>query len=116
MQSDVAFLADDAQEGRSPGSAGIERSAQYIARVFKEAGLAPAPGLDDYYQPFTITGSARLGGSQSLAAAVDGGESIEGRLRRDFMPLSIGGGGSFESLPIAFVGYGITTPDDAEFA
>ncbi|WP_235963178.1 M20/M25/M40 family metallo-hydrolase [Tautonia rosea] len=116
IKADVAFLADDAQEGRSPGSAGIERSAQYIAQVFKEVGLTPAPGLDDYYQPFTITGSARLGRSQSLAATVDEGETIDGRLRRDFMPLSIGGAGAFESLPIAFVGYGITTPDGAEFS
>lgn len=115
LQTDVSFLADDAQEGRDPGSAGIERAAQYIAKVFKEAGLSPAPGLDDYYQPFTITGSARLGRSQNLAATGDDGETIEGRLRRDFMPLSIGGAGTFESLPIAFVGYGITTPDDAEF-
>ena len=42
-------------EGRAPGTKGIEASADYIAGVFKKAGLKPAPGADGYFQPFTIS-------------------------------------------------------------
>ncbi|QDV36544.1 M20/M25/M40 family metallo-hydrolase [Tautonia plasticadhaerens] len=118
LQADVAFLADDAQGGRALGSSGIERSADYIAQVFEGLDLGTAPGLDGYFQPFEITGSPKLGSGQDLGVEVDaeGGEAIDGQLRRDFMPLSIGGGGDAEDLPIAFAGYGITTDEDAEFS
>src|SRR4051812_47356850 len=46
LKEDVAFLAADAQEGRAPGTKGIEASADYIAAAFKEAGLKPAAGAD----------------------------------------------------------------------
>lgn len=118
MTADLSYLADDAQEGRAPGTPGIERSAQYIAETFRQAGLTTAPGLDGYFQEFTITGSPRLGRKQDLVARPTDaeGEAIDGHLRRDFMPLSIGGGATFEGLPVVFAGYGITTADDAGFA
>ncbi|RUL87870.1 M20/M25/M40 family metallo-hydrolase [Tautonia sociabilis] len=118
LRADVSFLADDTQEGRSPGSAGIERSAQYIARVFEDLGLATAPGLDSFEQPFEITGNPRLGKSQDLVARVDREPPAEfdGNLRRDFMPLSIGGSLRAEGLPIAFAGFGITTDEEAAFS
>jgi len=37
--SDVQFLADDRQEGRGIGSAGLERAGAYIRQGFKRAGL-----------------------------------------------------------------------------
>ena len=61
LKADVSFLADDAREGREPGTKGIEASADYIAGVFKAAGLKPAPGADGYFQPFTIGGDPTLG-------------------------------------------------------
>ena len=44
MKADVTFLAADARDGRAPGTKGIEAAADYIAGVFKEAGLKPARG------------------------------------------------------------------------
>lgn len=116
LRADVSFLADDAQGGRAPGSSGIERSADYIAKVFEDLGLTTAPGLDGYFQPFEITGSPKLGSGQGLDVEVEGAETIDGQLRRDFMPLSIGGSADAEGLPIAFAGFGITTDADAEFS
>ena len=66
LKADVAFLADDAREGRAPGTPGIEAAADYIAAAFKEAGLKPAPGAEGYFQPFTISGQAKLGKPPSL--------------------------------------------------
>jgi hypothetical protein len=39
LKEDVGFLAADAQEGRAPGTKGIEASADYIAAAFQSAGL-----------------------------------------------------------------------------
>lgn len=50
IRRDVAYLASDALEGRSTGTAGNDSAAAYIARRFKALGLsAPEPG---FVQPF----------------------------------------------------------------
>jgi hypothetical protein len=46
--SDVQFLADDRQEGRGIGTAGLERCATYLRDAFKRAGLRVS------FQDFTI--------------------------------------------------------------
>ena len=108
MKSDVTFLAADAQEGRAPGTKGIEASANYIANVFKKAGLKPAPGADGYFQPFFISGAVRLKGDQSLVFNGPGGETMKPQLGAEFTPLAIGVGRVLENVPIVFAGYGIT--------
>lgn len=108
LKHDVSFFADDAQEGRAPGTKGIEASAEYIARQFHEMGLKTAPGADDYFQKFTITGQPRLGEpNEMVAKGPDGGE-IKGAIRTDFSPLAIGSTGSTQGAPVVFAGYGIT--------
>ena len=86
----MTFLAADAREGRAPGTKGIEAAAQYIADIYKAAGLKPAPGAPDYFQPFTIGGSPQLGKVQDLAFAGPDGQALKGKLATDFMPLAIG--------------------------
>jgi len=108
LKADVAFLADDAQEGRAPGTAGIEASAEYIARRFQELGLQPPPGADGYFQKFSITGQPRLGEPTELVVKGADGAAIAATLRTDFHPLAIGTTGSAEGAGIVFAGYGIT--------
>ncbi|MGH7606246.1 MAG: aminopeptidase, partial [Gemmatimonadales bacterium] len=48
VQADVRFLADDRQEGRGVGTAGLDRAAAYIHAGFARAGLATS------FQEFTI--------------------------------------------------------------
>lgn len=111
LRSDVTFLAADAQEGRAPGTKGIEASAQYIADAFKGMGLKPAPGAPDYFQPFTIGGNPVLGHDQELTFTGPEGKQLKGTLRGDFSPLDIGSGGTLDKVPIVFAGYGITAKD-----
>ena len=114
LRTDVTFLAADAQEGRAPGTKGIEVAAEYIADIFKTAGLKPAPGAPDYFQAFTIGGRAVLGNDQELAfAGPEGKAASRGTLRTDFSPLAIGSGANLDNVPIVFAGYGITAKDDA---
>ena len=49
LEAHVAYLADDAREGRMAGEPGYEAAAQYVANRFAEFGLAPG-GEDGWYQ------------------------------------------------------------------
>ncbi|OJW19585.1 MAG: aminopeptidase [Planctomycetales bacterium 71-10] len=108
LKADVSFLADDAQEGRAPGTKGIEAAADHIAKQFEAMGLKPAPGADGYFQKFAITGQPRVGEPMDLIATGPDGATIAGAARTDFNALAIGSTGSVEAAPIVFAGYGIT--------
>ena len=63
LTADVSFLADDAREGRGPGTDGLIAAGDYIADHFRAAGLKPVPGAQGYFQYFTIPGEARVEGT-----------------------------------------------------
>jgi Peptidase family M28/PDZ domain/PA domain len=113
LKGDVTYLAADARDGRAPGTKGIEAAADYIAGVFKEAGLKPAPGATGYFQPFSISGRPTLGATQELVLTGPDGKKVTGELKTDFSPMSLGVSATLEHVPIIFVGYGITAKDDA---
>jgi hypothetical protein len=113
MKEDVAFLAADAQEGRAPGTKGIEASADYIAASFRSSGIKPAPGGDGFFQPFTIKGNPELAEPASLALKGPGDAEIKPE-KESFQPLAIGSGGTLEGVPIVFTGYGISAKDDSK--
>ncbi len=113
LRSDVTFLADDAREGRAPGTNGIESAADYIAGVFKEAGLATVPGAEGYSQPFTILGDPKLANTPELSFRGPGDRSVPTD-KADFNPLAIGTGGTLVGVPVVFAGYGITAKDEAK--
>ena len=50
----VAFLADNARQGRGPGSEGHDAAAKYIADRFKAYGLAPGGDNGSYVQSFSM--------------------------------------------------------------
>jgi len=52
--NDVSYLASDELEGRGTFTPGITKAAEFISKRFKEAGLVPLEGLDDYKQAFSI--------------------------------------------------------------
>ena len=70
VREHLAFLADDAQEGRAPGTEADARVQAYIERVMQEAGLEP--GFDGKYrQSFEVTDGVRVkdGGEHRLDAS-----------------------------------------------
>ena len=66
MQKDIFFLASPECEGRGIDTKGIEKAADRIVEVFREAGLKPAMKDGTYFQPFAVTISAKLGKSNAL--------------------------------------------------
>ncbi len=53
LMAHVAWLADDAREGRGAGTKGLDESADYIANAMKAAGLKPAGDKGSFFQTFT---------------------------------------------------------------
>ena len=101
LRRDVAWLADDAREGRGVGSAGLEASADYLQRRFAEVGLQTLPALDGYAQRFDCEIGTDAGPGTRLALAGDAA-----KVGADAVPLAFGAAGAFEA-PVAFAGYGV---------
>ena len=81
LRADVYWLADDARDGRLPGTPGADAAAAYVADRFAALGLKPAPGLRDFAQPFKPPArgrSARRPRSRSTPRRC-GSTSITGR-------------------------------------
>jgi hypothetical protein len=53
LRADVAWLASDARGGRGTGTAGYDSSAAWVARRHASLGLAFAPGMSSFLQPYT---------------------------------------------------------------
>lgn len=54
MMADVAYLADDKLEGRTFGSKGEMKAGDYIAKRYKQLGLAPMGENGTYFQSLTV--------------------------------------------------------------
>ena len=105
LKQTVEYLASDALEGRYVGSPGIEKAGDLIADDFSKLGLKPVPGLEGYFQPFTMLAGATVDPSTTLAV---GDRKLE--LDKDFLPSAVTSEGPFDA-PVVFAGYGITDKD-----
>ncbi len=112
LRKDLTYLASDECEGRGPGTAGIDKAADYIAAAFQAAGLRGAADGGSYFQPFTVRGDPELGKDVGVTVNGPGGESSSLKLRQDFQPMGLSGNGTAEG-PVVFVGYGISSEKPA---
>jgi Tol biopolymer transport system component len=103
VRRDVEWLADDAREGRGPGTAGLVASGVYLERRFREAGLEEA-GDGGYRQAFSIPLAVEREKETSLR--------IDGRAidEASYTPLGFSASTVAEASIVA-VGYGIVAPD-----
>jgi Zn-dependent M28 family amino/carboxypeptidase len=104
MRAHLEFLADDALEGRRPGTRGGELAAKYIAAQFERLGLEPAGDSGTYYHQvpiITITpGPTVRVSSGELAYRKD---YVLWSMRNDSITNAKG--------DLVFVGYGIVAPE-----
>jgi Zn-dependent M28 family amino/carboxypeptidase len=104
IQAHLEFLADDALEGRRPGTRGGELAAKYIAAQFRRLGLEPAGESGTYYHPvpiITLTPSPTVKvGSSGLAYRDD---YVLWSMRNDSI--------THAKADLVFVGYGIVAPE-----
>ena len=69
IRESVEWLAADAREGRGVGTAGLDSTAQWLARRFAQLGLEQAPGATRFLQPFTIDSTAPAAAHAGLGGA-----------------------------------------------
>lgn len=104
LRAHLEFLADDALEGRRPGTRGGDLAAKYIAAQFQRLGLVPAGDSGTYYHHvpiITLTPSPTVSvGGSDLAYRDD---YVLWSMRNDSVVNARG--------DLVFVGYGIVAPE-----
>jgi Zn-dependent M28 family amino/carboxypeptidase len=105
----VQFLASDDLQGRLTGSAGYRKAADYVAKQFADAGLAPA-GTNGYFQPINFEVRELDERNSRLALVINGQEQV--LKLGDDATLSVRGEPSPRvSAGAVFVGYGFAVPE-----
>jgi aminopeptidase YwaD len=107
LQGHLVFLADDAQEGRAPGTAADQRVQQHIEAAFKNLGLEPG-FAGAYTQSFTVTDGVRL--QQGQTATLKLGKTD---LPLELVPWSHATATPVEA-PLVYIGHGVS--DDPKLA
>lgn len=112
MRADLFFLAGPECAGRGVSGPGIQKAADHIAAEFQAAGLKPAGNDGSYFQPFTITGSPKLGSPNTLTLTNPDGQKRELAYGQDFTPTGLTKPGKLDA-ELVFAGYGITAEKPA---
>lgn len=111
IKADIAWLADDARQGREAGTPGYDAAAAYVAAEFEAAGLAPGAS-GDWRQTVPLRTTARdldaarftldgEGGFQTLVHLTD---YVIGRSATDT---------NYEaSGELVYAGYGVSAPSE----
>ncbi|HEY6192010.1 MAG TPA: M20/M25/M40 family metallo-hydrolase [Bacteroidota bacterium] len=113
LREHVRYLSSDELKGRKSGEEGNRLAASYIAACFKEYGLLPPPQTgtngSPYLQEFSFIISRKPGGNNALSFTREGTRS-EAKAGTEFQALSFSADTSV-SAPLAFAGYGISSPE-----
>jgi len=113
-QADVAWLADDARDGRGIGTPGLDEAAEWLAESFREIGLGPAGvtvggtngegGERTWRQSFQVPYAVEVG--EGTALLLDGAAVPAEEFRPAAFSAAVAA--AAEVIP---VGYGITAPE-----
>jgi hypothetical protein len=107
----MAFLADDLLEGRGTGRRGHEIAARYLAAQFEALGLQPAGENGTYFQRVPLR-EMTVQPDECAVVIWEHDAKSELKWDQDFVMLGNPDNphASVEA-PVAFVGYGVRTPD-----
>ena len=110
LYNDVAWLADDAQEGRRAGTEAGARAGEWIAARFAALGLEPAGERGGFLQAFEVPLPVEVGPNSGIAlqAEFQQGEIVETAVsaQGEVEPLFCSSGGAAAGQ-LAFRGYGV---------
>jgi Zn-dependent M28 family amino/carboxypeptidase len=107
LRAHLEFLADDALEGRAPGTRGGETAARYIATQFERLGLEPAGDSGTYFQHVPIIA---LTPRPTLTVTGTAGQPYE--WKKDFVMWSMRNDSLVNAQgDVVFAGYGIVAPE-----
>lgn len=100
VRAHLNYLADDARQGRAPGSDGDRESAAHVQAAFTQLGLQPAFGAS-YTQPFTLTDGVRLLPDQRPSLRIGAAD-----LPVDLLPFTQSTTAPI-SAPLVYLGHGV---------
>jgi Zn-dependent M28 family amino/carboxypeptidase len=107
LRAHLEYLADDALEGRRPGTRGGELAAKYIAAQFARLGLQPAGDSGTYYHHVPI-----ITLTPQPTVKVGGSNPTELTYRNDYVLWSMRNDSTVNARgDLVFVGYGIVAPE-----
>jgi Zn-dependent M28 family amino/carboxypeptidase len=107
LRGHLEFLADDALEGRAPGTRGGDLAQKYIASQIRRLGLEPAGDSGSYFQRvpiISLTPTPKLAVVASAAAQLTWKDDYVLWSMRNDSSVSVRG-------EAVFVGYGIVAPE-----
>jgi hypothetical protein len=110
LHGHVAWLADDAREGRMAGQPGYDAAARYVADRFAELGLEPA-GEDGWFQPVPLI-TYRLDEQSTTLIAHRDGQDSQFEYKEDFVT----SGDkvrkeTFVRAEVVYAGFGVHAPE-----
>jgi Zn-dependent M28 family amino/carboxypeptidase len=107
LRAHLEFLADDALEGRRPGTRGGELAAKYIASQFARLGLQPAGDSGTYYHHVPI-----ITLTPQPVMKVGSTNPTEMTYRNDYVLWSMRNDSTVNAKgDLVFVGYGTVAPE-----
>jgi len=111
LEAHIAWLSDDARQGREAGTAGYDAAAEYVAAEMEELGLDPAGDDGSWYQQVPLLSVTRDLGAQAMSITRDG-ETMALDPMEDFL---IGASANRAEAEVTaeavFVGYGLVAPE-----
>lgn len=106
LRAHLEFLADDALEGRKPGTRGGKTAAKYIATQFERLGLEPAGDSGTYFQRvpiISLTPEPTLSVTGATSPLAWKNDFVMWSMRNDSL-VNVHG-------DVVFAGYGIVAPE-----
>lgn len=98
VERHIRFLASDELQGRDTGSPGLRVASRYIAEYFRQHGIQPVNGMDDYFQDVPL----QMNTAPKSGTVKIGDDSF--KLKEDFLLIS--GDNAQLSGPLTYLNYG----------
>jgi Zn-dependent M28 family amino/carboxypeptidase len=106
----IKVLSSDEFEGRAPGTAGEEKTVNYLVAKYKELGLQPGNPDGTYIQEVPLAGATA---TPKFAYGAPGETAVELAFPRDYVAWTkrVTEDVAGRNLDVVFVGYGIVAPE-----
>lgn len=112
IKAHMRFLADDAMEGRKPGTRGYRLAANYVISQFEALGLQPAGDAKTYWQKVPLRQWRVQEEGSSLTFIGKNGKEQPLTFGKNYTLSPVYGDEMIEvTAPVVFVGFGVTAPD-----
>lgn len=111
IRQHMSTLADDALEGRAPGTPGYEGALNYVETTLKSFGVEPAGEGGGFRQRVPLRNSTVVEDASSMKVTAPSGAKtlvygVDYLLGGDHLRERV----SIDNAPVAFVGYGVSAP------